>query len=164
MTKNFISILLIVSLISLYKADDKDDFQKLAEQLIKFRTYRVGYLSKKPEDTVITTNEEFIQKLPNYSNYHYDGEGNIVSSTTDGVVKDFPKKFFDEKNLALVYVGTSTGSITIKSVKTAIKDNRVTISYRLDLPLYATADMNGWLIAVPVNKTVTDVYVNRDIL
>ena len=134
----------------------KINFSSLSEKTT-FKSYKVGYLDGRPNSTIVKNREELLKVLPSYSNYIYDSYGKVTNSTTDQVKNDYTESFFNENNLALVYVETTSGSIRVKKVFIKKNENKVSVYYTLQIPSIGTCDMNGILIAVPVEKTITEI-------
>ena len=155
MQKLILIIILYLSICNIITAK-KINILSLAEKT-NFKSYKVGYLGEKPNNTIVTNREELLKVLPSYSNYIYDSYGKITNSTTDQVKNDYSESFFNENNLALVYVETTSGSITIKKVLIKKNENKVSVYFTLQKPSTGTCDMNGILIAVPVEKTITEI-------
>lgn len=125
--------------------------------------YRVGYLSEVDEttiDKVIGSYDDFKEYFTTYTNYTYDGYGNIVSSKTDEILNKYDEEFFEEKSLAVKYVITSSGSATIKEVYGIVDSDKVTIRYLVDYPELGTADMSGFFLILEVDKSVLELSLN----
>ncbi len=138
------------------KLPDKD--LEVVEEKIEGFSYKVGYLDiNRNIDTVLNDYDSFKTYFKKHTNYTYDGQGNIASSSTDNILDKYDANFFKDNSLAVMYVVLNSGSITIDNVYGVVDDNKVTIEYTRKSPEVGTMDMSGCFVIVEVPKTVTEI-------
>lgn len=161
-------ILAVAGSIGIYYLTDKeprnlDESVDVEDGKIEGKAYRVGYLSDvetRNIDKVISKYDDFLEYFNTYTNHRYDGEGNVVSSSCDEILKKYDKKFFEDKSLAVKYLVMSSGSNTVKEVYGTVSGDKVIIRYLIDYPEVGTADMNGFFIIIEVPKKVEKIGLN----
>lgn len=122
-----------------------------------YKIIYVGYIDNAKSAVLIDNYDSFSTYLEKYSRKIYDEYGNIISTTTDELKKEYDENYFKDNNLAIQYVPTNSGSIKIKWVRTKIKDDTLEIKYDLDVPKIGTMDMNGFIIIVETDKSIKKV-------
>lgn len=122
-----------------------------------YKIIHVGYIDNAKSAVLIDNYDSFSTYLEKYSRKSYDEYGNIISTTTDELKKEYDENYFKDNNLAIQYVPTNSGSIKIKWVRTKIKDDTLEIKYDLDVPKIGTMDMNGFIIIVETDKSIKKV-------
>ena len=108
-----------------------------------YKVYRIGYVSNKSSRLIVTTENELLKQLLLYWN-------------PKQVSLDYPNSFFEKNNLVFIYYPTTSGSYTVRDVVVQKKGNKVSVNYYLNVPRIHTCDMSGFLITVPVEKTITE--------
>lgn len=144
------------------KIEDKGNGQKEEDKIIG-SSYRVGYLSdvdNKNIDKVISEYDEFLEYFNIYTNHRYDGDGNIVSSSTDEILNKYDEEFFKDNSLAVKYLVMSSGSDTIEEVYGVVNGEKITIRYLVNYPEVGTDDMNGFFVILEVPKSVKELDLN----
>ena len=91
-----------------------------------YKIYNVGYLDNVPKSLIIDNYSDFTAYLDKNNN-----------------------------NLAIYYIKTNSGSIRIGNVTTNIVDNELILNYDLISPEIGTMDMNGFMIIIEIDKTIT---------
>ena len=135
------------------KKETFDDY----EEYVTGYAYKVGYLSDISESDkkkVITDYTTFKSYFERNTNYRYDGNGNIVSSTCDEILNKYDEEYFNNKSLAILYISLGSGSITIEYKNAYIEDKIVKIKYDENVPEIGTMDMSGYFIVVEVPKGI----------
>lgn len=122
-----------------------------------YKIIRVGYINNEKSAVLIDNYDSFSTYLEKYCKKSYDKYGNIISTTTAELKKEYDKNYFKDNNLAIQYVPTKSGSIKIKWVRTKIKDDTLEIKYNLDVPKIGTMDMNGFIIIIETDKSIKHV-------
>ncbi len=129
-------------------------FEKKTEK--NYKVFQVGYLTNINSPVLFSKYEDFINYIDTH-NIKFYGEDGVEATSTDSLKFYYPERYFDDLNVAIYYIETSSGSIKINNVKTLINEDTVSIKYNLLTPEIGTMDMNGFMIAVEVPKTVTKV-------
>lgn len=160
-------ILVVAGSIGIYyftKSDSRDDdIVEVKDGRVDGISYRVGYLSDvetRNIDKVISKYDDFLEYFNTYTNHRYDGEGNVVSSSCDEILKKYDKEYFEDKSLAVKYLVMSSGSNTIKEVYGLVSGDKVKIRYLVDYPEVGTMDMNGFFLIIEVPKNVKKIDLN----
>lgn len=128
---------------------------KLPKEKANYELHKVGYIKNTPKVTLIKDHNELLDYISKYTNKTYDEKGNIKETTTDKIKKKYNKKYFENYNLAIYYIETNSGSITIKNINPIIDNNELKLEYKLVKPEVGTMDMNGYMIVVELNKKIT---------
>ena len=122
-----------------------------------YKTFQVGYIENVKTPVLLTNHNDFITYLETYKNEFYYGDGEVVSTSTDAIKNQYDSIFFDDKNIAIYYVETNSGGVKLNGIKTLINNNTLEVQYEKVIPEVSTMDMNGYMIVVEVDKTVTKV-------
>ena len=152
----FLIVLVIILIgIAMYITFDKNS-KELKGYVIKSGSISVMENNK----FLIKTHKELEQFCENYNRYTYDGQGNRKSGTLDILLKKYDKFSFEEQSLAIVYIGTSSGSASVKFVDATIFENSVNIQTKINYPEIGTMDMSGYMVIVEVPKNITSISHN----
>ena len=120
-----------------------------------YKIYNVGYLDNVPKSLIIDNYSDFTAYLDKNNNKVYDGDGNVESTSVDIIKNSYTEDYFNNNNLAIYYIKTNSGSIRIGNVTTNIVDNELILNYDLISPEIGTMDMNGFMIIIEIDKTIT---------
>lgn len=153
-----LTIFAVLGSLMIYNSTDKREV--VTKQKIEGYSYRVGYLSNvgnKNIDKIISDYDSFKNYFVTYTNYTYDGNGNIVSSSCDSILSKYSEEYFKNKSLAVKYISLGSGSITISSVYGIIEDKKISFEYEKNSPEIGTMDMNGYFLIVEVNKDIKEI-------
>ena len=114
------------------------------EDKIEYEIYKVGYLTTSSKEVIIDNVDELNEYFSkdNNKNNIYDGNGNVIGSSIDVILNDYPKDYFIDKYLIMKYVPVNSGSITITDVSLDFINDSKEISYSIDIPDVGTEDMN----------------------
>ena len=133
-------------------------YEEIFNRIIKnYKTIQVGYIENVKTPVLLTNHNDFITYLETYKNEFYYGDGEVVSTSTDAIKNQYDSIFFDDKNIAIYYVETNSGGVKLNGIKTLINNNTLEVIYEKVIPEVSTMDMNGYMIVVEVDKTVTKV-------
>lgn len=130
-------------------------FTKIEDK--NYKLFQVGYIESTNNKAILTNYEDFNNYLNTNSSKFYDGEGNVVSTSTDAIKNLYSSDYFNDKNLAIFYVKTNSGSIKLSNIKSLIDNNTIAIKYDLIIPEIGTMDMNGYMIVVEIDKSITNI-------
>lgn len=153
-----LTIFAVLGSLTIYNFTDKKEVVK--EDKIDGYSYHVGYLSNVGEkniDKIISDYDSFKNYFVTYTNYTYDGNGNIVSSSCDSILSKYSEEYFKYKSLAVKYISLGSGSITISSVYGIIDGDNISFEYKKNSPEIGTMDMNGYFLIVEVSKDVKEI-------
>jgi hypothetical protein len=153
-----LSIMAVIGSFMIYQFNYKTEEKK--EDTLEGYSYYVGYLSNVKEegiDKIISDYDSFKQYFVTYTNYMYDGSGNIVSSTCDNILLKYNEEFFTDKSLAVKYISLGSGSITISSVYGIIDGEKISFEYEKNSPDIGTMDMSGYFLIVEVSKNIKEI-------
>ena len=120
-----------------------------------YKIYNVGYLDNVSKSLIIDNYSDFTVYLDKNNNKVYDGDGNVESTSVDIIKNSYTEDYFNNNNLAIYYIKTNSGSIRIGNVTTNIVDNELILNYDLISPEIGTMDMNGFMIIIEIDKTIT---------
>jgi len=153
-----LTIMAIIGSFLIYRFTDKKE--NITKYKIGGFVYNVGYLSNVKEneiDIVISDYNSFKSYFVTYTNYTYDGNGNIISTSCDKILSMYNEEFFKTKSLAVKYIPLSSGSITISSVYGIIDGEKISFEYKKNSPDVGTMDMNGYFLIVEVSKDIKEI-------
>ena len=98
--------------------------------------------------------------LEEYAN-KYDHKIYYEEREEDGELKTrldkYDEEFFKNKALALYYLELSSGSDRVTLQEPSVSGNNIKINYHIDYPEIGTCDMNGYVIVVEIDKSITKI-------
>ena len=123
---------------------------------INYRVIRDGY----PDYTskIISNYQEYIE----FVNY-IDSENRTYGKLYDFNAKKYNEQYFKTKSLAIINIITGSGMNKLKSINFSISDNTLICTVDIKRPKYGvvTDDMNGKLLLVEIDKSVTNFKIER---
>lgn len=141
--------LVIICIVTILIFNEKDNLAKNKEGVIKNKAYLIhsGYIGELSDNNKIIINnttdkEQFLQKY-------------------DLNLKKYDEKFFDNNSLAIVYVELVSGSQKIKNLNAETDKDNLNIYYKVLTPEMGTADMNGYIILVEIDKNISNINIEN---
>ena len=151
------TIMAFIGSFLIYRFTDKKEV--VIKDKIEGFVYNVGYLSNVKEneiDLVISDYNSFKSYFVSHTNYTYDGNGNIISTSCDKILSTYSEEYFKTKSLAVKYISLSNGSITIASVYGIIDGEKISFEYEKNSSNVGTMDTNGYFLIVEVSKDIKE--------
>lgn len=161
--KKLISIIIIlIGLLVFCGCDKKVNENTIDNNTDTYYGYIIGsgYISNMSEDDekiIITNRQELEEYCNKYNSYSYFQNGDKGTGRLDLLIEKYGDSFFEEKSLAIMYVGLTSGSDSVEFESATKINSNIAIKYHIDRPEIGTCDMSGKLIIVEVDKEITDI-------
>lgn len=138
---------------------------KLAKKNLIHRIFEVGYvsdLSDSDKQRVFSSYSELEHFLRNKEVIKGDEYGDVAHHYNEDILKIYDKTFFENKNLAIVYVNISNSSLKLKVNEVYSEANKIVVRYDVKAnpgqEVGATV-MNGFFITIPSSKQIDKVII-----
>lgn len=128
---------------------------KFKNAALDYEVFKTGYIKDAPEAIIIKSYDEFKNYLSLYKNETYDGEGNVIKSTSDEILKKYKEDTFNDKNLAIYYIETSSSGAKLNKINPIVVGNTLNLIHVVEYSQEFTNDMSGYMVLVEIDKNIT---------